>query len=262
MRWRTYAEKADRKNIKRDMDTTNAVESELRTRSVDMRLDFEDGARVYSCPDCGADIVYDGSRKMLKCKGCGVLKVLGVVEKIKPKERTGIEKPNVIMTARRNEEKYLLEDLEGLGKFEGSEFRDVVIGEVDDMDEFLKELNSRTLPSLSRVAPVEKSLEYSVPDFKEKLSARLRIHANRIGSGESFKVSFTRRGLKGEVNSQEIEREMGSVIWNELEKQGKEPNVDLEDPDKTILIESLGESFFIGMVSREMEKRYYTLRFA
>lgn len=225
-----------------------------------MNIEFEDGDHVYDCLDCGGDIVYDESRKMLRCEGCGILKVLGVLERIEPKVAE-VGEPNVILTARRREERYLLEDLEGLGKFEGSEFRDVVIGKVDDMEKFLNELNSKVFPSLSRVVPIERSLDYSEPDFKEKFPDYIGSYSHQIESGESFKVNFTRRGLKGKVNSQEIEREMGSVVWNELEKQGKEPKVDLEDPDKTIIIESLGNSFFIGMVSRETEEKYYALRF-
>ncbi|KXA93523.1 hypothetical protein AKJ66_01860 [candidate division MSBL1 archaeon SCGC-AAA259E22] len=171
------------------------------------------------------------------------------------------EPPNVLLTSRRGEEKYLLDDLENLGEFKTSEFRDVVIGWVEDKGSFLSELNSGTFPSMARVVPIEKTLEWSEESFEEDLSGAIRPYADRIETGESFKISFTRRGLQDRISSQEVEKRMGSAVCEELEREGKEPEVDLEDPDKTIVIESLGKLFLFGFLTREMEKEYYSLDF-
>lgn len=171
------------------------------------------------------------------------------------------EPPNVLLTSRRGEEKYLLDDLENLGEFKGSEFRDVVIGWVEDKGSFLSELNSGNFPSMARVVPIEKSLEWSGGSFEEDLSGAIRPYADRIETGESFKISFTRRGLQDRISSKEVEKRMGSAICEELEREGKEPEVDLENPDKTIVIESLGKLFLVGFLTREMEKEYYSLDF-
>lgn len=171
------------------------------------------------------------------------------------------EEPDVLLTSRRGEEKYLLDDLKNLGEFKSSEFRDVVVGSVEDKSTFLSELNSGAFPSMSRVVPIEKSLRWSGKDFEEELSRAIKPYATRIESGESFKINFTRRGLQDRISSQEIEKRMGSVIWEELEREGKEPKVDLEDPDKTIVIESLGKLFLLGFLTDEMKKKYYSINF-
>ncbi|KXA93865.1 hypothetical protein AKJ65_05870 [candidate division MSBL1 archaeon SCGC-AAA259E19] len=62
----------------------------------------------------------------------------------KPNPKMSSEPPNVLLTSRRGEEKYLLDDLENLGEFKGSEFRDVVIGWVEDKGSFLSELTEIT----------------------------------------------------------------------------------------------------------------------
>ncbi|KXB03291.1 hypothetical protein AKJ47_02550 [candidate division MSBL1 archaeon SCGC-AAA261G05] len=223
--------------------------------------ELEDGEHVYDCPDCGSEIVYNREKGMLQCSGCGVLKVVGVLEKVATYKGERIEKPDVLMTAKRNEEEYLLEDLSGLGQFESSGFRDVIIGKVENKESFLDELNSGIFPSLSRVVPVDRTVRCSEENFEERLADAVRPYAERIENGDSFKVSFTRRGLSDKVSSREVERKLGSVVWRELEKQGREPEVDLEDPDKIVVIESLGKLFLVGFLSRETLEKYYAIDF-
>lgn len=168
---------------------------------------------------------------------------------------------NILMTARRGEGDYLMEDLEGLGEFDKSGFRDVLIGKVEDVDRFLEELNSRGFPSLSRVVPIDQSFKFDPSDFEEKLADVIAPYAEEIEAGETYEVDFTRRGYKGKINTQEVEREAGSVIWKELEGRDIEPEVDLEDPDKTVVVETIGDLCLVGLVTRRMKDKYYLLKF-
>lgn len=226
-----------------------------------MDRELEDGEYIYNCPHCGSDILYNKNKGMLECKGCGVLKAVGVLEEIDSKREEKVKEPDVLLTARRNEENYLLKDLERLGNFESSGFRDVVIGEVENKEDFLEKLNSGSFPSLSKVVPVDRAFDFSSPGFEEVIENVVGGYAKDIEDGDSFKVNFTRRGLGEEISSQNMERNLGSVLWKELEDRGKKSEVDLEDPDKIIVIESLGELFLVGFLTREMLEKYYALDF-
>jgi len=51
----------------------------------------------------------------------------------------------------------LLESLKELGEFHKADFRDVIIGKVEHLEAFLQELEKRSIFTLSRVVPIEKS---------------------------------------------------------------------------------------------------------
>lgn len=226
-----------------------------------MKGELKNGEIVYECPHCSSKIYYDEGEKVLRCEGCGVVKVLGVLEKIKIEKSGERFIPNVLLTAERNEDDYLLEDLEELGEFRKTSFRDVIVGKVKDRNNFLQKLNSGNFPSLSRVVPVDKILEYSEERFKENLMKAVKSYAEYIGKGESFKVRFKRRGMEDKISSQQMEKEIGSAIFSRLKEMSREPEVDLENPDNIVLIESIDEKIHIGYVSREIREKNYMLDF-
>ncbi len=168
---------------------------------------------------------------------------------------------NVLLTSYENKEKDLLLELAALGKFERSGFRNTLVGSVESVDEFLEELKRYPSPSLSRVAPIERWFESSPSELKEKLKDAIRPLLSRIAQGESFCVRVERRGLKGILSSKELEVEIGSYIWEFLKgKYGFEPKANLTDPDKLLRIETLGNRFGIGIISKEMRENYPLVR--
>lgn len=69
-----------------------------------------------------------------------------------------------------------------------------------------------------------------------------------------------RRGHKGELSSLEIEKEMSAFIINALENAGKQAQVNFEDPDKFIIVETIGNRAGVGLITREMRERYPLIR--
>jgi tRNA(Ser,Leu) C12 N-acetylase TAN1 len=164
---------------------------------------------------------------------------------------------NVLITAYENREKDLLAELEGLGEFERTGFRNTLVGSVQSVEQFLEELKKRHCPSLSRVAPIASWFKSEVAEVEERLKEAVLPFVEKIAEGESFCVRVERRGMKGLVQTKQLEIELGSYISAQLEeKYGRKPKVNLTDPDKLIRIETLGNNFGLGLVSKKMRESY------
>jgi len=96
-----------------------------------------------------------------------------------------------------------------------------------------------------------------VEEFCEAVNPLLE----RIWRADSFCVKVERRGLKGAFSSQEIAKEVGTFISKALEERdGEKPKVNLRDPDKAVVFETLGKWCGVGIISREMRQRYFYLK--
>ena len=174
---------------------------------------------------------------------------------------TKIESMQLILTSYRYRERELLEELKGLGRFHRTNFRDVIRGEVEDLEVFLGELEKRMPTCLSRVVPIEKSSQISPDRVTEEFSEAVKPLLNRIGQSESFCVRVERRGLKGSFSSQQVAKEVGAFIFETLKDRDRvEPRVDLEDPEKAVIFVTLHRSCGVGIVSKEMRQKYFYLK--
>lgn len=167
----------------------------------------------------------------------------------------------LILTAYRYREEDLLEEIEDLGEFHSTGFRDVIRGHVRDLKTFLEEIEDRTIFSLSRVVPIERSFEMSINNADEDMNEEVKSFIERIGRRESFAVRVERRGYSEELSSKELEEKVGTYITKSLEDiYGEKPDVDLEDPDKAVIIETLGKWCGIGIITKNMRGKYSYLR--
>lgn len=169
------------------------------------------------------------------------------------------EEWNVLVVSHEGEERRLLRELQGLGEFKFAGFRSLLLGKAD-LPRFLEGVQSKSIPSLARVVPVEENFRAQPENLLEILKNKVKKYAGRVGRGESFCVRFERRGLKGRVSSRDIEWEIGRHLQDLLEEEGKSPRVNLEDPDKLIVIQSIGTSFGMGIIDRETRQKYPIIR--
>jgi len=173
---------------------------------------------------------------------------------------------NILATAFMRKERSLLKLLQYYGEFKGSGWRDVVIGRVEDVSAFLEtlEILRRDQPAklrpLSQIIPIEKSFEFGVVDFQDKLKEVLSQYVDKLESISKFYVRVKRRGHKGELSSLEIEKEMAEFILDALETTGKQAQVKFDDPDKFIIVETIGNRAGVGLITREMRERYPFIR--
>ena len=155
----------------------------------------------------------------------------------------------------------MLEQLKELGDFQKTSFKDVLRGRVENFEAFLRELEKRKLSTLSRVVPIEKFFTFSPRKVTEEFCEAVKPLLRRIKKDESLCVRVERRGLKGSFSSQEVAKEVGTFISNILEERnGEKPKVDLTDPNKAVIFETLGRWCGMGIISKEMRKKYFYLK--
>lgn len=160
---------------------------------------------------------------------------------------------NLLLTSFRGERDFLLDELGNYeGEFKASEFRDVVIGYVDDIADFLNKIGEDYISSLSRLIPLDRTFQFEKENFMKNLKKEIDFLTQKVREGDSFAVRCERRGFKNIFSSQQIEEEIGSYIWKQLEKRGVSPKVDLEDPDKLIAIELVGSKAGIAVIKKEL----------
>ena len=168
---------------------------------------------------------------------------------------------NVLAIGERNSGKELLEELNEDGVFEKSGFRDVLIGRVEDIVEFLEEAESKKYHHLNRVIPIEDSFFVTPENLIEILKRKIAKYIDEIEPGNTFAVRVERRGMKEGISSQKVEREVGGYFYDLIEKAyGRKPKVDLKNPDKLIAIELVGNKCGIGFITKEMREKYSVIK--
>lgn len=168
---------------------------------------------------------------------------------------------NILATAIRRQERYLLRLLSNYGEFRGSGYRDVVLGRVEDVDAFLETLETLRrekpgkLSPLSQIVPLERTFQFDLSDFRDKLKEAISPYMELV-ENKRFYVRVKRRGHKGEISSLEVEKEMDAFILESLERTGKQAQINFEDPDKIIIVETIENRAGVGLITREMKEKY------
>jgi tRNA(Ser,Leu) C12 N-acetylase TAN1 len=75
-----------------------------------------------------------------------------------------------------------------------------------------------------------------------------------------FYVRVKRRGHKGEISSQEIEKEIARFVIDKLEKDGKHAQVSFSDPDIIIVVEMIANRAGVTSITKEMKEKYVLLK--
>src|SRR5881397_2884310 len=162
---------------------------------------------------------------------------------------------NVLATSLEGRRDALLMALRRLGKFRRGGYRNVVVGAVESVDEFLARVHEALdadplLPTaLARVVPIE------APTAVETLAAAAEPFVDRLAGG-SFFVRLERRGLKGRLHTPTVERALGDHVWCALEARGHTPRVEFKDPDAVLVIETIGDEAGIGVVTRAIRTQH------
>ncbi len=172
-----------------------------------------------------------------------------------------LENWNVLVIAGRNTEAELLKELEEEGEFERSGFKDVLVGRVVDIAEFLEDAENKRYPHLNRVIPIDDAFFVSPENVIEILKRRIERYIDEIEPGDTFGFRVERRGMKEDISSQAVEREVGGYFYDLVEKiNGRKPKVNLKNPDKLIAIEIVGNRCGIGFITKEMREKYSVIR--
>jgi tRNA(Ser,Leu) C12 N-acetylase TAN1 len=168
---------------------------------------------------------------------------------------------NILATSFKGRERSLIRFLNNYGNFKGSGFRDVIRGRVENVNAFLEILealqkeNPQKLRSLSQVVPLEKTFLFELADLPYKLKEAISSYVDLV-ENRRFYVRVRRRGHKGEISSQEMEKEMDAFIMESLDKLGKKAKVNFEDAEMIIVVGTIGNWAGVGLITREMKEKY------
>ncbi len=163
---------------------------------------------------------------------------------------------NLIITSFRGEQRELLRALKDKGKFKGTSFRDVITGFVDDTQSLMDELEKDLPLCLSRVIIINELFKFKdVKSLIKELKERILNYADTVKKYKSFRITVERRGHKGMINSHELEKELGEVIYEKTKV-----SVDLEEPEVKLVIELLDNYCGIALITKELSSKYVFIK--
>jgi tRNA(Ser,Leu) C12 N-acetylase TAN1 len=168
---------------------------------------------------------------------------------------------NVLATSLEGQRDMLLGLLRGFGRFRRAGYRNVVVGRVDDVPAVLDRVRDALahdpfLPSsLAKLVPIEKTVRIDARNAAATLAEAAEPFVDRLACG-SFFVRLERRGLKGQIHSPTLEREVADPIWRALESRGVKPRVDFADPDNILVIETVGDDAGLAVLDRALRRDY------
>jgi tRNA(Ser,Leu) C12 N-acetylase TAN1 len=155
----------------------------------------------------------------------------------------------------------LLRQLRRLGYFEPTEFKNVCLGQVEDAAQFLETLrmgrenDEPWLADLGRAIPVEQTFFFTPETLAEQLKQGIMPFVARMREG-TFHVRLERRGLLGQVMSQEVERQAGEHLQTLAEAAGKRLQVSFANADYVVAAETVGTQCGIALFDRAFRERY------
>ena len=164
---------------------------------------------------------------------------------------------NVLLTSADGCGRELARALRPFGRFRFTGYRNVLVGRVAEPIAFLQVMQERAAQGeapgsfITRVVPVERTFPVTAETFLQDAQAALREAVARH-PGPRFFVRLDRRGFKGRVNSQEVERALGALVAEAIQASGGSPGVSFADPDVIFLLETVGETAGLSVIPRAL----------
>jgi tRNA(Ser,Leu) C12 N-acetylase TAN1 len=159
----------------------------------------------------------------------------------------------------------LLVALRRLGRFRPGGYRNVVVGTVEDRAAFLDRVgealgrDALLSSTLARLLPIDATVRIEPSTAADALARAAEPLVARL-DGDSFFVRVERRGLKGRLHTQTLERELADRVWRALEARGRTPRVDFRDPDAVLVVETVGDQAGLALLPRALRARYPFVR--
>jgi hypothetical protein len=129
------------------------------------------------------------------------------------------------------------------------------LGLLDALKEQEREVPGCTA-CLSRVMPVTVTFTFQSPEQFELL-ARQAVDAFLADlRGKSFYLRMHRRGFKGRLSGQDEERFLDAYLLGELDKLQSQGRISFENPDRVIVLETLGQRAGLSLWTRDQVETY------
>jgi len=171
---------------------------------------------------------------------------------------------NLVVTAHGGRRHDLVYALRPIVKLRRAGFAEVLVGRTNDVAACLEAIATRAADPvvgseiLARVVPVARTFALGA-DVEAQLVAEMALLVDAL-AGASFHVRVERRGHKRLVQSDRVERLLGTTLVDALRARGHAARVTFADPDTIVAVELIGEVAGIGLVPRDIRARYRFVR--
>ncbi len=173
---------------------------------------------------------------------------------------------NIVVTIHAGHFKQAIQFLQSFGITGRTDYFNVLVMKVDDLSQFLEDINNEILAAgmlndiFSRIMPASVTFDFqSATEFEAQLKQAVEPWLAQL-AGCSFHVRMHRRGFKGRLSSQEEERLLDHFIMSRLDEQGGIGNIDFDDPDYIIDIETVSQRAGVSLWSRTQRMHYALLK--
>jgi tRNA(Ser,Leu) C12 N-acetylase TAN1 len=174
---------------------------------------------------------------------------------------------NVVATARDKGFVLACEILGEFGPVKRTDFYNVLILTINDVEEFLERfaaLAARDTSvlnfALSRVVPVTYTFTFETPEAFEEHARAIALQWTPQLANKSFHVRLHRRGFKGKLSSPEEERLLDEALLDALQAAGTPGSIAFDDPDAVIVVETIGTWAGLSLWTRADLQRYPFIR--
>jgi tRNA(Ser,Leu) C12 N-acetylase TAN1 len=143
------------------------------------------------------------------------------------------------------------------GETEASDFHNVLVMKVRDVEAFADRLADRLkerpflLRHISRILPCQTQFDFrSALEFELK-ALEVVLGWSRALRGSRFLLRVHRRGRRDQLSASREARFLEDAILRRIEDLGAPGRIDLDDPDFTIDVETVGERAGVSIWTRD-----------
>jgi tRNA(Ser,Leu) C12 N-acetylase TAN1 len=170
---------------------------------------------------------------------------------------------NLVVTAHGGRRHDLIYALRPIVRLRRAGYSEVLSGWTDDLEACLAGIAARADAAfvaevLARVVPVTRTFALAA-DLEAQLRTETAAFLDALVD-RSFHVRVERRGHKRVVQSDRLERLLGTALVEALQARGHAPRVTFTDPDVIVAVELIGDTGGVGLVPRDLRARYPFVR--
>jgi hypothetical protein len=173
---------------------------------------------------------------------------------------------NVVVSVHEHGWKPAFRILQGFGAVKPSDFHNIFLMQVGQIDRFLETFQKSMandparFACIARVMPVTCTFTFQTPaEFESKAREAVLQWVPQLGSTQ-FHVRMHRRGFKGKLASVDEEHFLDKVLLEALAQAGTPGHITFEDPDAVVVVETLGSWCGLSCWTHEQLQQYPFLK--